>query len=228
MPSAHESQVMNPFEFLKISIDLQIAVGCGYAAYMLAYSGHRRSMTDFDRVFSTITFSAVASIVIFAAHRFGMWIYAPVAFFTSVIIALAWRRIMRKFVVNFLRALDITCSDEHTSALNTISQGTDNYISQVSVLLDDGTWLRCDDATSFSDSPFGPCIIGEGGDVALYLTHEELKDQAEKKQDTVRDSYWGDRITYVPAGRVKMINLRLKPKISRSSKAAVGALPEKP
>jgi hypothetical protein len=76
--------------------------------------------------------------------------------------------------------------------------------------MDDGTWLRCDDVRKFSDAPFAPCVIGPSGDVALYLSHEDSPDGKSKEITSARNREYGDRITYVPASRVKRITLRYK------------------
>lgn len=81
-------------------------------------------------------------------------------------------------------------------------------VYQVAVLKDDGTWLRCDDTTKFQGAPFAPCLLGPTGDVALYLTHTEPPNADVSELKTVRDAHYGDRITDVPANRIKMLTLR--------------------
>ena len=76
------------------------------------------------------------------------------------------------------------------------------------MLLDDGTWLRCDDTSKFNDAPYAPCLIGPSGDVALYLTHEEPPGGPAKEMTTVIDAHYGDRLTYVPANRVRRLTVR--------------------
>lgn len=111
-----------------------------------------------------------------------------------------------------MRVSRVSSSDDVPSAWVGLSEKPQFDVSQISVKLVDGTWLRCDDTTQFADAPFGPCILGGNGDVILYLTHERLPDAEAKALNTVRDKVWGDRLTYVPAARITMINIRHKPR----------------
>jgi len=109
-----------------------------------------------------------------------------------------------------LRWAKVSWSDDDPSALATLSGNARFPVSQIAVELDNGTWLRCDDASRFANAPFGPFVIGPTGDVALYLTHLEKPGEPDVEVHNVRDGHWGDRITYVPAPRVRRITLRHK------------------
>jgi hypothetical protein len=89
------------------------------------------------------------------------------------------------------------------------------------VLLDDGSWLSCQNAVDFNNAPFGPFQLGPNGDIALYVTDISSPDGVDKPQLTLRDPAFGDRITYVPAARIKRITVRYLRKPSRSWLAAV-------
>jgi hypothetical protein len=62
----------------------------------------------------------------------------------------------------------------------------------------------------FRNSPYGPCVLGANGDVALYLTHIDEPGKRSKELKTVQDGTYGDRMTYVPAARVRQITMRHK------------------
>jgi hypothetical protein len=122
-----------------------------------------------------------------------------------------------------MRALNSSWSDDDPSALATILANSKHHLSQVAVLLDDGTWLRCDDAGMFADAPFGPCKLGPNGDMAIYITHEQLTDGSVKELRTVRDPYYGDRVTYIPASKIKRVNYRHMNGTNRRSTAGAVA-----
>lgn len=50
-------------------------------------------------------------------------------------------------------------------------------------------------------------MIGQNGDVALYLTHVDDSD-GERKLASTKDAGFGDRLTYVPASRIVQMNVR--------------------
>ena len=115
---------------------------------------------------------------------------------------------MSDYVVWAMRKLDISWSNNDISAIATIIKDSKFPVSQIAVKLDSGDWLRCDDTRKFSDAPFGPCIIGDDGSVALYLTHRIDSKGEVKELGTTTVLEYGDRLSYVPANRVVQLNLR--------------------
>jgi hypothetical protein len=107
-----------------------------------------------------------------------------------------------------LRETNVSWMDEDPSALMSLMMDTKYPMTQISVQLDDGTWLRCDELWRFAAAPYGPCKIGPNGDVAMYLTHEQPKEGPEIEMQSVQDETCGDRISYIPASKIKMINFR--------------------
>ncbi|MBA3916243.1 MAG: hypothetical protein H0X25_20840, partial [Acidobacteriales bacterium] len=128
----------------------------------------------------------------------------------TVAVGLVWRVVCINLFQTAIRHFNVSWADDTPSAWFALQANSRNRVSQIAVQLDDGTWLRCDDARQFDDAPFGPCILGTDGDVALYLTHEELAGQEARELKTVRDSQWGDRLTYVPVGRIRRMTIRHK------------------
>jgi hypothetical protein len=211
---------MADLDFLKLPWEIQVALASGYAAYALAYTGLRDRQRTIDIAFLSLVFSVPATIIFAVLASKPPTITIPLAFAAAFAVALVWRKFLRPFVFPILKKYDVTWSDDDPSALATLSGNSKFRITQIAVLLDDGTWLRCDDARKFSDAPFAPYLLGLNGDVALYLTHEEAADGKVKTLATVRDPGYGDRITYVPASHVKRITIRHVPTPNRPSKAA--------
>jgi hypothetical protein len=210
-------------EVLKLPWEIQVALASGYAAYVLAYTGLRDRQRTIDVAFISLVFSLIATLVLWLLVSTGPVISSAAAFVVSLTSGIIWRKIGRPFVFFSLRKANVTWSNDDPSALASIVGNTKCPISQIAVLLDDGTWLSCKDAARFADAPFGPCHIGPNGDVALYLTHEQSPGVEERELTTVRDPFWGDRITYLPASRIKQMTIRHLSKASRSSRAALAA-----
>jgi hypothetical protein len=178
----------------------------------VAYSGLRGHHRTIDIAFITLVFSLVATATFALTPAWGVIGKCLVAFISSIATAVIWRKWGRSIVRFLLRLANISWSDDDPSALATLSANSTFPVTQIAVLLDDGTWLRCDDTRQFNDAPYGPCLLGPNGDVALYLTHEEQPGQQAKSLETVRDPNLGDRITYVPASRIRRITFRHKKK----------------
>ncbi len=208
---------MNQYELLKLPWEIQLSLASGYAAYVVAYTGLRDRQRTIDIAFISLVFSVVAtSILALTTGVLGPLASSALAFVGSVIAGVAWRKLGRGLVLSALRKADVTWADDEPSALATLSGNTKHRVSQVAVLLDDGSWLCCEDTSQFKDSPFGPLQLGPNGDIALYVTTIVPAEGEARNQSTLQDARYGDRLTYVPASRIKQITFRHLPKASRS------------
>jgi hypothetical protein len=219
------SEAIMPTDLLNLSWQVQVALASGYAAYLLCYAGVRGSHTTIDTTFSTLVFSLIATAVLYLSRPCIPDIAAgTLAFVVTCASGVLWRRFLRQPLRWAMHALDVSWSDDDPSALATLLANSKYPVSQIGVLLDDGTWVGCDDMSKFKDAPFGPCKLGPSGDVALYLTYELSADGKVKELETVRDPFYGDRVTYIPASRIKQITFRhLSKKVSCYEPEAVSA-----
>jgi hypothetical protein len=208
-------------ELLKLSWEIQVALGSGYVAYAVAYTGLRDRQRAIDVAFISLVFSLIATLVLWLLSSYGRPVVASAAaVLASLVSGIIWRKAIRPWVLEILRKFDVTWADDEPSALTTLSGNTKYRVSQVAVLLDDGDWLCCDETRRFSDSPFGPFQLGPSGDIALYVTTIIPREGEPRDQSTLRDARYGDRITYVAASRIKQITFRHLPKANRSLPAA--------
>ena len=214
---------MSTDDLLKLPWDIQVPLASGYAAYVLAYTGLRDRQKTVDVAFISLVFSLIATGCLALAAKRGVEPIqaSAVAFAVTVASGAVWRKFGRPFVGWLLRAANVTWANDDPSALASISENTKCYVTQVAVQLDDGSWLSCLNAADYSDAPFGPFQLGPSGDIAFYVTDISSPDGEEKPQSTLRDPSYGDRLTYVPAARIKRITVRYLRKPSRSWLAAV-------
>jgi hypothetical protein len=195
---------------LNLPWQIQVSLGSGYAAYLLSYRGIRFGHRTIDTTFITLAFGLVATGTMAFMRNQNPIVAGAAAFIATCVLALFWRRFFRDMLGALLRKLNITWANDDPSALATLSGNSRHPISQIAVELDDGTWMRCDHADKYKDTPFGPLTLGPEGDIALYLTHEEKLGQEPKELQTVRHPDWGDLITYIPAARIRQITFRHK------------------
>jgi hypothetical protein len=196
-------------KMLSLPWQVQVALGCGYSAYMLAYVGIRDHHKATDITFKSIAFGQVAVVALLTTSTWRpVWAVID-AIVWSLIAGVLWRRWGSELLRSALRGSDTSWADDTPSAWASLTVCNSKYfVGQISVELDDGTWLRCIDTRPFEGKPFGPMTIGVNGDVALYVTKEERPDGTEIIIDDVSVEYWGDRITYVPASKIKRVALR--------------------
>ena len=171
--------------------------------------GIRWSDTATDIIFFALVFWLIVSGSHFLLIGYLNEVMASIlAFLAACVAGLLWRRIGRPLLRWVLRKTNISWVDDDPSALASIMVNNKYFTTQISVQLDDGTWLRCDELWRFADAPFGPYKIGPNGDVAMYLTHEQPKEGPEIEMQSVQDEACGDRISYIPASKIKIINFR--------------------
>jgi hypothetical protein len=199
--------------FLEQPWQIQVALASGYAAYILAYTGIRDHHRALDTTFGTLVFSLIASAILALSYSvLSSVLSGALAFCSACVAGLIWRHWGRRLLRAALRGPDVSWSDADPSAWATLTADTRNYVSQIAVLTDDGTWLRCDNTALFSDAPFGPCRLGPTGDAALYLTHIQLPSGEVRDQTSARNADYGDLITHIPAARIKRMTVRHIPR----------------
>lgn len=197
-------------KLLNLPWEIQLALGSGYAAYMLAYLGIRGHHKPIDIAFRAIAFGLVATAMLkLLPVRFGFWRIAAAAI-APLIAGLLWRKWFSEWLRWVARLINHSWSDETPSAWHRVTQQNSRFAySQLSIQLDDDSRLYCCDLRDFADAPFGPCLIGPDGDVALYVTHKCDRDGEIEAVTDVRDPQHGDELTWVPASRIRKVRVRL-------------------
>ena len=209
---------------------LQVALGSGYLAYLIAYAGLRDKHSQTEVIFRAVAFGLVATAVLTGLGN--SCAVAPfVAFIATIVVGAFWRLVGREWARRVLRATDVSLTDDTPTAwLSITAIRTDLRPSQIVVDLNDGRTLMCDDTTQFSDAPHGPCVFGLQGDIAFYVTSERRKDGEWFDHCGVVDSSWGAKLTYVPAAAIGRVEMRFWTKANgtASAEALAPVEPEEP
>lgn len=198
---------MEPKDILTLPIAIQVSLGSGYLAYVMAFSGLRQHHTAADAIFGSIAFGLIASAALTWLPLISPWKYAAATGITLAV-GLLWRWRIGALLQNTLRKSGISWTDGLPSAwLSVTAMRTDLPLAQIAVDLADGRLLVCDDTRRFKDCPHGPCTLGLDGSVALYVTGEQRPDASWiEVPDVVNID--GARLTYVPADQVRRVELR--------------------
>jgi hypothetical protein len=194
-------------ELLALSWTVQVAIASGYAAYIIAYRGIRSHHSTQDALFLALVFSLIATATLYWWRSCNPIAQGLASFLAALSAGLLWRRHGIDALTKLLRKDDTTWSDDTPSAWVRLQENRKHAVSQLSVLLTDGTWLHCDETGLFDGAPWAPFVLGSSGDVLMYTTSVKPKDGPERRQTTTLDPM-GDRITYVPAAQIARILLR--------------------
>lgn len=205
-------------DLLDLPLAIQLSLGAGYLAYLLAYAGIRKHHTTADALFGTLIFGLFASAVIYLAGE-SVW-FLGLAAALPILAGALWRWKLRGLFKSLLRYLNISWSDDTPNAWLTItSEHTDARPSQIAVDTKNGRTLLCEDTRVFGNSPHGPAIFGLDGSVAFYVTDERRADGEWFKHSDVIHPHEGDRLTFIPADQIERVELRLW---SRANEMAAG------
>ncbi len=213
-------------KILGLPFHLQLALGSGYLAYLIAYAGIRQHHTPIEVFFRAVAFGMAATAIMLwapeAPRALNSWkhpVWRPVtAFLTTVLIGAFWRWRGRRWSSSALRWLNVSWTDDIPTAwLSVTATDTNVTPTQIIVDLDNGRTLLCEDTRIFETAPFSPCIYGLDGSLAFYVTAERPLNGEWIETEDVRHSE-GDLLTYVPASAIKRVQLRLTPTSARRTR----------
>jgi hypothetical protein len=207
-------------KLLNLPLYIQISLGSGYLAYLVAYSGIRQHHTPSEVAFRSIAFGMAATAIMLwapeapdflSAWKHPFWRPAT-AVMSTVAIGAFWRWRGMRWSRLTLRKLNVSWTDDIPTAwLSITATETDARPTQIAVDLDNGRTLLCENTREFLGAPFSPCVYGLDGSIAMYVTAEKRPDGEWIDHKDVRHSLDGDRLTYIPASAIKRVELRLLP-----------------
>ena len=203
---------------------IQLALGSGYLAYLVAYAGIRQHHTPSEVVFRSIAFGMAATAIvlwapeapaIFDAWKHPFWRPTFALIFT-VAIGAFWRWRGMRWSRKALRKLNVSWTDDIPTAwLSVTATETDVSPTQIVVSLENGRTLMCENTRDFIGAPFAPCIYGLDGSIAFYVTAERPQGGEWVDRTDIRHHVDGDMLTYVPASAINRVELRLVPSSAR-------------
>lgn len=197
---------------------LQLVLGSGYCAYLLAYVGIRHDHKAADTVFSTLAFGLIAVGAMTLTSRLIDSAQAVLTFLATLTAGALWRTVLRDGLRRVLRASGYSWNDGTPSAWARLLQ-EQHTPTQLTVQLKDGRYLLCTDTTRVKDVPFGPYVLGWAGDALLYVDRSIAADgKVSDLNDTFNDD-WGNLLTYVPRDEIRKVSIRYLNRPSGSAEA---------
>ena len=190
---------------------LQLVLGSGYIAYLLAFVGIRHTHKTADTVFGTLAFGLVALATLASLpDQWNALVVAAVAIAAALSAAVLWRWLIRNMLRKALHASGYSWADDTPSAWDRLLEGGYGGATQLTVELNDGRYLYCTEAQRAGEHPFGPFILGTCGDILLYVDSSKASGgEAVDHTASVFDEEWGSLLTYVPAESIRKVAIRV-------------------
>ncbi|MGH6697475.1 MAG: hypothetical protein ACRER3_10085 [Pseudomonas fluorescens] len=198
-------------KLLSLPLHIQVGLGAGYLAYVIAYSGIRDHHKGIDIPFRAAAFGIVtiALLSITKGWKVEWSIAASTA--GTVLFGVSWRLWGRRIYRYFLRQSGISWTDDTPSAWSAVVAENSRFpATQISVQLEDRTWLHCSQTYQMRALPFGPFVAGNNGDIAMYVDRVVPPEGDEQDyRETVSIDGWGANLTFIPASRIRQVEMRL-------------------
>ncbi|QPN28846.1 hypothetical protein I5770_09720 [Brucella sp. BO2] len=131
-----------------------------------------------------------------------------IAFVGSVICGALWNAMGRDILYTVLRSTGVTYNDDTPSAWVAMYNARHGGVRELYVLLQDGTWLGCNNLQDFEDEPNPGCTLGPEGDILMYVPH--IKKPGETVFTEIADvkDEWGTDLTYIPKSQIAQVDIR--------------------
>lgn len=200
-------------ELLELSWQTQIVIVGGYIAYVIAYSGRRKTHRAFDTFAIILCFGGLALFtlsisdkIVPASLNFKTEISAVAAVLVSIIASIAWRRWFRSISRKCIRFLSKSEDDGLSTAWESVTQLEGLSYSQINVLLTDGRTLESYQLEQFNKLPNGPFVMGDDGSIALYVNYITEDNNRREAKNIIDDD--GSRMTFIPASQIVEVDFR--------------------
>lgn len=198
-------------ELLSLPLDTIAVLAAGYLGYRLAYTGKDSSHSAVDTVFLSLVYALVAKLVLQSDQLLPQAlrpVVLPLAIAAAVLVAAIWRKWGEREVSKALGRLGVSQSDRHNSAWDTILAYDNLGLTTLVVRKTDGSQVRCWPLADFANERFGPCILGQDGSVALFITHFCTASDPTWIDDNPRTGQSGAAMTFIPVTQISEIEFR--------------------
>lgn len=200
---------MDMDKWLALPVYLQVMVGGGYLAYLLARQGFRRHEKGSDQFLGVVAFGLPALPAWFVVVDLtgSALVAGAVALVSCVLFGLLWRVWLSDVWIRFAHRSQISGDDGKGNIWDTLIQDTQLYPSQITIYLKGGDRLRCDNTFALNDTAINaPVLFDSDGNLAFFATEEWVGGEWQPI-DEVQHA-WGDRLTYIPVAEITRAVIR--------------------
>ena len=193
-------------QLFELSTYLQVVIGCGFIAYLVAMHGRRREEKAVDVLFGVVAFGLPVMVLWHGLIKIGFpeWAGIILSIAYSFFLGVIWRKWVKKLFYKAMYDAGVSTDEGYKSTWQRIIQDVDIEPKQIFVTLKDGKVLSCEHIGRFKGAAIELSSIDDDGNIAIYVTHIDGKEVKAK----LRDEKWGDLITYIPATEVYTVGFR--------------------
>lgn len=161
-------------KLLQLPFEVIWPLGAGYLAYRLAYVGRDAPHKTFDGTFLVFVFGAIAkgiaSLIAVTAPEAPVAITAAMGAAFALVVAAIWRIWAAECVYDYLRERKVLDHDGQPDVWRSMLARQLPGPVQLIVTTKAGKIYLCDELGRYNDAPLGPCLLGEDGSIAMYVT----------------------------------------------------------
>ncbi|KGJ18696.1 hypothetical protein [Paracoccus sanguinis] len=200
--------MLAPETFTTLPYDFLWLFATGYVAYRIAFVGRNSHHKTFDETFLVVVFATLARLIsALLATLAGTYSLSGSVLATlgTLCLAIVWRRWLSCWLRKTLREAKLVDHDGHADVWRSMLAEDLRGPTQLVVVLKSGKSYLCDDLARFNDAPLGPCLWGEDGSVAMYIT--ALRKQGEAWQDCNPEGENGFELSFFKAADIERIDI---------------------
>ncbi|MFP1646092.1 hypothetical protein [Pontitalea aquivivens] len=197
-------------DLVLLPVGLQVALGAGYLAYMIAYAGLRRGHSAVDAVFISFAFGIPALFTFDFLAQVHVALGVAFGAAASIVAGVVWRSGLRCGWGWLMEDLGVHGEDGAATSWDTLIQRRDLKVNQVSVRTKDGRTLFMNERHDYLDGPHKGLILGGDGSVVMVVEEERLPGATgeDRKAQGMRTEN-GVRLSYIPASEIAQVNMRV-------------------
>jgi hypothetical protein len=210
---------MEPIEhMLALPVQTLSVLAAGYMSYRLAYTGKDAEHKATDIIFMVFVFAFVAKLSgdlvrilgdkldLVAILRDTVAILIGVV--TALVTSAVWRKHGERWVCKILSKSKISHSDRTQTAWQAMVAKEHLDLNSLVVHKKDGSMVMSERLHDFNDLPFGSCILGPDGSIALYVTHKwHNTETGWEERDPYESGNFGAEVTYIPASEISEVSI---------------------
>lgn len=199
-------------DWLALPLYVQVTLGCGYLAYVIAYAGKRADEKTLDVLLRTIAMSLPSTLAWLGSEYWALpdWAKVVEALVVALLTGIIWRKWGMGLWYGLMHQYRVSNSNINKSVWQTITQNMQAVPRQLVVTLNSGVEYHCDDVQAFSDAVIPRYETDLEGNIAMYITHWIDNEGVVHEMPHVRAKDWGDNLTYIKASEIKMVDFRFE------------------
>lgn len=203
---------------LALPVQTLSVLAAGYMSYRLAYTGKDAEHKATDTIFMVFVFAFIAKLSgdlmrilgdkldLVATLRDTAAILVGVV--TALITSAIWKKWGEDLVRNRLSKSNISHSDRTQTAWQSMIAKVNLDHNSLVVRKKDGSMVMSERLHDFNELPFGSCILGSDGSVALYVTHKWYNvETGWEDRDPNENGDFGAEVTYIPASEISEVSI---------------------